>query len=570
MLGLPWLFSQAQTNPSWSIENPSVGPATSALLVGLPTNHWSAALRPSHWGFYFLDFERGFSWLWMWRSVVPCVALMVLILELTGGSFACAVAGMAWIFFSGFVQWWLASVAELIAYWTMACVSLRYVFIARSRGMVVAAAMSLLIAAGGFGLSLYPPFQVPLAYLGVALLPYLLRGCFATQGPSILFRIALLGISVALGMGALVAFIGDNAAAIATMEHTSYPGRRISLGGDLSWWRFISGWFENNYTYEVFPALAGNISEASSYILIWPLVLVLVPFFKARGDILRCAPLLAYLVLTLLWGFYGISESAATRTGWSFVPTSRALIGWGIGGALLCILTLRIPSRMHWALGFAYSVAIAALVFWCASEFPVRFPSVISQDSFYWAALLISLAGVAVVFRLAWLLAVVMVCVCLVPHSQVNPVMRGLGGISDVPLIKAVKRFDPQREGRWAVFGSAVVAQLVKVSGRNVVNGSQYIPDLQALHALDPQQQSLEVYNRYALVAFTLAPSGTPPTFQLLAPDTWELQVDPCDEKFRNYGARYIVWLNYASDRRFECYERIFVGADFAIYKSKF
>lgn len=569
MLGLPWLFSQAYTNPPWSIDNPSVGPATSALLVGLPTSHWSALLRPSHWGFYLLDFERGFSWLWMWRSVVPCVALMVLLLELTGGSLACALAGTAWIFFSGFVQWWLASVAELIAYWTIACVSLRYVFIARSRELVLAAATSLLVAAGGFGLSLYPPFQVPLAYLGVALLPFLLRGCLRAQGPSIWFRVALLGISVTLGIGALVAFLGDNTAAIATMKNTSYPGRRISLGGDLSWWRYISGWFESNYTYEVFPALAGNISEASSYILIWPVVLLLIPFFKSRVEIVRFAPLFAFMVLTLLWGFYGVSESVALRTGWSYVPTSRAVIGWGIGGALLCILTVHQPSRLSWTLGSVCSVAGTAFIFWCATQFSVQFPSAISQESFYWAALFISLAVVAIIFRLAWLLAAVMVCVCVVPHSQVNPVMQGLGGIADVPLVKAVRRFDPQHEGRWAVFGSPVLAQLVKVTGRDVVNGSQYTPDLEALRKLDPQQQQLEVYNRYALVAFTLAPEGTPPTFQLLAPDTWELQVDPCDERFKSYGARYIVWANYSSERRFACYERVFVGADFAIYKSK-
>lgn len=569
LVGLPWLLSQAHTNPPWSIDNPSVGSATSALLVGLPTNHWSAVLRPSHWGFYFLDFERGFSWLWMWRTVVPCVALMVLILELTGGSIACAVAGMAWIFFSGFVQWWSACVTELIAYWTIACISLRYIFQARTRVSVVGAAITLLIAAGGFGLSLYPPFQVPLAYLGIALLPFLLRGLCDTKGPSIWFRGTVLGVSVALGIAVLVLFFGDNVAAIATMEGTSYPGRRVSLGGDLSLWRFVSGWFESNYSHDVFPAIAGNMSEASSYILIWPIVLLLVPFFKSWGDIARFLPLLVYLVATLLWGFYGVSETTAIWTGWSYVPTNRALIGWGIGGALACILAVQPQTRLSLVVRGVYSGAIALVVFWCASQFPIQFPSAISQESFYVAALLISTAAVAIIFRRSWLLAAVMVVLCIVPHSQVNPVMRGLKGITDVPLIRAVKRFDPQREGRWAVFGSAAVAQLVKVTGRDVVNGTQYLPDLDALRALDPQQQHLEVYNRYALVAFTLAPAGTRPTFRLLAPDTWELEVDPCDEHFQRFGARYIVWDQYSSKRVFQCYERIFVGADFAIYKSK-
>jgi hypothetical protein len=147
--------------------------------------------------------------------------------------------------------------------------------------------------------------------------------------------------------------------------------------------------------------------------------------------------------------------------------------------------------------------------------------------------------------------------------------MRGLAVVSDVPLVQAIKRFDPNREGRWAVFGSLLHAQVAKLSGRNVVNGSQYIPDLQSLRILDPDGASLHIYNRYAHNVFTVAPEGTPPTFRLLVPDTWELQVDPCDQRFQSFGVRYLVWQNYVSSRSFECYERVYVGRDFAIYKSR-
>ena len=142
MLGVPWLLSQAATNPAWSVSNPSIGAETSALLVGLPTSHWSAIFRPAHWGFYFLDVERGFSWMWMWRSAVVFAAFLLLFLELTGGSWACALEGSIWIFFSGFVQWWLASIAEILSYWALACVALRYIFVARSFAVVLTAALT--------------------------------------------------------------------------------------------------------------------------------------------------------------------------------------------------------------------------------------------------------------------------------------------------------------------------------------------------------------------------------------------------------------------------------------------
>jgi hypothetical protein len=147
--------------------------------------------------------------------------------------------------------------------------------------------------------------------------------------------------------------------------------------------------------------------------------------------------------------------------------------------------------------------------------------------------------------------------------------MRGLAVITEEPLVSAVKRFDPNREGRWAVFGSVVHAQLVKITGRDVVNGSQYVPDMKAFTRLDPEGSATEIYNRYAHIGFTIAPEGTAPTFNLIAADTWELKVDPCHPRFIDFGVRYLVWANYQSSRRFECYERVFVGKDFAVYKGR-
>ncbi len=569
MLGVPWQLSQAATNPSWTTNNAAVGLGTAALLVGLPTNHWSAIFRPAHWGFYFLDSERAFSWMWMWRSVVVFSAFMLLFLELTSGSWACALAGAAWIFFSGFVQWWLASVAEMLAYWALACVALRYIFVARSAAVMLGASVLLLIAAGGFGLSLYPPFQVPLAYLGFALLPFLLRGAMRADGPSIWLRVGVCSVTVALGLAALVVFMIENAAAVSVMENTVYPGRRVSLGGDLSLWRYVASFFERSYTQFKFPPIAGNICEASSFLLLWPVALTLVPFFSETRQIVRFVPLVAYLVLTTLWGLFGVTESLALATGWSFVPTSRAILGWGVGGALMCILAMNEPTRATGGMRTLFVLAVVVLVTWCVEVFPGRFPADIPISELRYSGFLVALAACALIVRSRWALIAALLFLCAVPHSQVNPVMRGLAVFADVPLLQAVKRFDPNREGRWAVFGSLLHAQLVKVTGRVVVNGSQYIPDMKSLRALDPDGEHAQVYNRYAHVVFSVGPQGSAPAFTLHAPDTWELQVDPCDQRFQDYGVRYLVWNDYSAARNFACYERVFVGKDFAIYKSR-
>lgn len=569
LLGVPWQLSQGATNPPWATNNPSVGPGTAALLVGLPTRHWTAVFRPAHWGFYLLDLERGFSWMWIWRSVVLFSALLILFLELCPGSFACSLAGAFWIFFAAFTQWWLASVAEMLAYFALACVSLRYVCIGAGVLTVVTASAGLLLTAVGFGLCLYPPFQVPLVYLGVALLPFLMQGMLAAPGPSVWLRVGLLGAVPLAAVAVLMVFIVDNAAVVELMAQTVYPGKRVSLGAELSLWRYVAGLFERSYTHDVFAPIAGNVCEASTFIMLWPLALLMLPLMSERREHLRCIPLVLYLVLTSLWGLFGIPEALALASGWSFVPTGRALIGWGLGGAVLSVVVMHRANRAPILLRWIYILCTALLVFLCVGAHQTRFPSGIPLAELRYTAIWVSMAVAALILRLPWGLVTALFVLCVFPHSQVNPVMRGLSVISDVPLLQAIKRFDPSREGRWAVFGSLLHAQLAKTTGRNVVNGSQYVPDLEALKTLDPQGAYTDIYNRYAHTVFSVAPAGTPPTFTLLAPDTWELKVDPCDRHFQDFGVRYLVWQDYTSARSFECYERIFVGKDFAIYKSR-
>jgi hypothetical protein len=221
------------------------------------------------------------------------------------------------------------------------------------------------------------------------------------------------------------------------------------------------------------------------------------------------------------------------------------------------------------------ALVFTALLIWCTISFAARFSSNgLTSADYYEQAVWVALALVALIFSLKELFLAVVLVVCVVPHYNVNPLNRGFKAVTSGRLVRAVKRFDPGRSWRWAVFGSIHDAQLVKVSGRVVVNGSQYLPALADLKQLDPSGSFKDVYNRYAHVAFSFvsadAPPGeTAPSFRLLAPDTYEVVIDPCHKAFKDFGVQYIVWSGYSPSRSFECYERIFVGDDFAIFKRR-
>jgi hypothetical protein len=568
-LGVPWLLSQYNSQPKWSSRNPSVGAETSALLVGLPTKHWSAIFRPAHWGFFLFDFDRGFSWLWMFRTVVLFFSLVLLCTQIGAGSLVLGLLGAVWVFYSSFVQWWLASVAELLAYFALACLSLRMVFQADKWWQVSAAAGSFLLFAVAFALVVYPPFQVPLLYLGVALLPLLLSGAKRHSWRSWGLRWFGVGLATTFGAGVVVAFLLENSEAVQLMSGTVYPGTRLSHGGAVTLVRYFSGFFDLFFRQDLFPARFGNMSETSSFIVLWPLALLRWRGFSNAREMRRCAPLVVYLMLVTLWGAIGVPGWLASISGWSLVPSARGGIAWGLGGVFLCIAmmarTSSLSRRAEIVSMCLCAGAIGVFTVFYRNEIQLQ----ISPLRYVYAGVVGALLAFAVVLNRRLLAALALVAACVVPNCLINPLMRGVSVLTDSMLLRAAQRFDAQKQGTWVVVGEPRYAQVVKASGRRVINGSQYIPNLSMWRSVDPQGVYTGVYNRYAHIGVRFGEEGAPTTFQLVTLDAWQLTVDPCGSALSSMNVTHLVWVDYDAVASFSCLERVYVEKNIAVYKLK-
>lgn len=566
-LGVPWLLSQYNSKPQWPTNNPSVGAESSALLVGLPTKHWSAIFRPAHWGFFLFDFERGFSWLWMFRSVVVFAALTLLCAQIGAGSLLVGLAGAIWIFYSAFVQWWLASVAELLAYFSLACLSLRYLFLARSKCELFIASGLFVLFSVAFALVIYPPYQVPLLYLGCAILPFLLEGVRSSDCRFRSLPWICVAVAVTISAGVVVSFLAANGEAVHLMSHTVYPGSRVSLGGEMTLVRYFSGFFDILLKQDLFPAQFGNMSEASSFIVLWPLALLRITSVKGRIERWRCAPLIAYLLGVSFWAFVGVPEWLATVSGWSLVPSFRGSISWGLGGIFLCLAlmarSVRPGPRSASALISLSILLVVAFAIYYRQEIVLE---VSNRRYVYAVGSVVALATAVIVNRIGLVLLALCVA-CIAPNGLVNPLMRGVPVISESTLVRAVKRFDLKGEGLWMVIGDSRYAQVAKASGRRIVNGSQYVPNLELWGKVDPQGLYRNVYNRYAHVGVRFAASGELTRFDLVAPDAWHLTIDPCGGALEALGVTHLLWVEYDAAQRFSCLERIYVESNLAVYK---
>ena len=549
-------FTLSQYEQGYPVRNESIGVGEDPLIMSLPVYHYTTLFKPQNWGYFSLGLDRGFSFFWAFKIFGLILSSFFLLLLLTKSSFRLAVTGSMWLFFSGFVQWWFSTLlVEMLISMNLMFIALAYIFLSKKKLAVGLGALVFVIFALDFALLLYPPFQIPLAYLTV----FLLFGFFLEKNRRRTFarnfkhRLPVLaGIGVVI-MAVLALFYRDAKPTIDVISATVYPGRRISLGGEIDLTRIFSGFTDVPITETRFPAIWGNACEASNFILLFPAILLA----TGRNAVLRIRnnPLIvalsAYLVLLFIYTFHTIPEPLARLTLLSFVPSNRALLGLGAGSIILTIIFLsEKEERSTTRFAVAGSVlALLALLFYghgleaAASDFfHLRFVLVIAATFSVMTFLL--LRKQVALFSAAILLV-------LIPFYNVNPVSVGLDPILGKDVEQAALQMKQEKpQSRWVVYGDNLMANFLMSSGLTIENGTKYTPILDFMHKLDPEHKYEDIYNRMANITFVRPGESETDAVKvwLIAPDSYAVQIDPCSDRLKNAGIDSFAFFKTPAD----------------------
>lgn len=238
----PSMLSQARHTPPFPIENASLGYGRTPLLMSVPVAYYTTFFRPQLWGFFLFDFERGFSFYWCAKVFGLLLASAWLLRQFSIRHRGIVAFGTIWIFFSSFTQWWFSSPAmlpEMVSSWAicLGCVIALGREISRAR--LALAAAGLVFFGINFVLCLYPPFQIPLLFLGLVLLAGLwLEGQPFRLRPGLLF-LAASGAAIFL---LLLPFWFDTWSTLQVLAQTEYPaGRHNNPGGGYSIGQLFAG-----------------------------------------------------------------------------------------------------------------------------------------------------------------------------------------------------------------------------------------------------------------------------------------------------------------------------------------
>jgi hypothetical protein len=341
----PAALSQSQQTPRFSVENLTLGGGRAPLLMSVPVAYYTTLFRPQLWGFFVFEFERGFSSYWCVKVFGLLIASGWFLREIGIHDRKLIMLGALWIFFSGYVQWWFSSPAmlpEMITTWAV-CTGCAIRFFKQTGPWKTMAAFGAFVFCGiNFVLCMYPPYQIPLLLLMVAVL----AGAYFTRRFEDGFErrrgLILIGAATSVVIVLLIPFWIDIRSTLDLVAHTDYPGSRRSLGGGLSLFQLsgLVGFFQ---TEDTAPGTFDNIAEASNFYALWPAVICSVLFARWRKNA-PVSPLIIALALFLvslsLYCVVPFPSWLLRITLLEFAPERRAILAIGLANIFLCCVFL--------------------------------------------------------------------------------------------------------------------------------------------------------------------------------------------------------------------------------------
>jgi len=242
LLGAPMLISQSingepTVNTDMGIESDL------SIQYGVPTSNIYTIFKPNTWGFFLSDnLEFAFSFYWWIRTILMLISTYLLFLVLTKKNIFLSIIGSLLFLTSPFLQWWMQP--ESITMISLGLVS--FIMLIRSDTLIrkILSSLGLIYSIISFVLILYPPFQIPLAWVAifVGIATILSRNYLENKKKVLIDGAFLVGCALIVGI-IIYSFYTKNAEVIKLMTQTTYPGERFISAGQGNIYHLFNGFY---------------------------------------------------------------------------------------------------------------------------------------------------------------------------------------------------------------------------------------------------------------------------------------------------------------------------------------
>lgn len=580
-VGAPWIISSANNN--FSVENEAIGGLKAPLLT-VPVKHSVNVFKYWSWGFMILDMERGYAFMYNSGPFVLVIFSLLFFLLVTRNQFWLSLTGSLTLFLSSGTVAWSFIPAAIVGLCCLAFVAAIYLLQSRTLKSSLLSSTILIWAIVSYALALYPPYQVPLAYLfSMVLIGYVVnerKSIFPINKIAVKL-LSIVGVAIVAGL-ILNIFREDVQETIKAVTSTVYPGKRSEIGGT----GFIANWYSEYYSWffsdSKFPKSWLNVCEMAHYLNFVP---TLIPFsialfaFTKRIDWMIVMASL-FVILMWVWIEIGFPKEIATASLMSMSPTRRSQIPMGIGSIVLLFLYLsriqKIDIKIPFWLTLTGILLSVAFVIYTAYVNVNDSDGIIRAYQTFIPVIFFILMNVLLLFSLKIPYRIPIFCsaifLFLLPNIKINPLSVGLSPITENAFYKAVRQLVEQDpNARWIVNGNQFVTYMVTATGAKQITGVKFIPDRKNIFSvLDPQMKRDSAYNRYAHVVFSSYIPGTGRDTVVLAnqyEDGYVIAMDPCSPKLKQLNVKYMVFDHATQPVETRCMKEVAKVGSLIIYQ---
>lgn len=530
-----------------------------SVILDVPYKEWSIIFKPQNLIFFVLPLEYAFAFKWWLLIILLILSCYWFMLELFPKKILRAVLVSVFVGLSPMFFWWYQSITILpVAYSFLIMASVMRLVWARTRRERLLLTLLLTYATIGFGLLLYPPFQIPcFIIITVFLLAWFLENYSSLQSKKDKLKViapyVLFCFITTLIVGSL--FYVSRRQVIDIINNTVYPGTRVITAGGPSPLLSLSSFLSPNLQYDNKAAegYLANQSEASNFIfiatyLVLPSIYSIWRAKQKHNKILWGLLFMNLLILIGLMRMYvsmPVIEPVYRIFLLDKVPNTRLLLGLGLAGVLQLILLMKaygevlLSARERLFLAVIAGTSSLITMLWVGiytiENYPVFIASIAKVAVF---AAWITAGIVLILYKRFTLGLLLLISFSFLSVYRVNPLYRGLGPLTnDSPIVSRISRYPPDKN--WAVLQDRLLINFPAMAGKPSLNSVHFYPQLKLWRSMDPTGYYEPVYNRYAHIVMTVDEQVREP-FTLKHADLVLVKFDPCNQ-LQNFFVTYIL-----------------------------
>jgi len=357
----PYILSQAQgQNKFQYFSNKLRGTTTDMFtLINTPVYDILMIGKPFQWAFLLFGNEAGLSFFWYAKITFMLLGSYEICLILTNKKKRISLCGMLVIAYSAAVQWWYCM--DALIWGQIILVLVNKFMITDKKKIKYLCAVGLIITVLAYIFVLYPPWQISLAYVFLAIAIWMIvknfkNGYKLTKHDILVIVITMMCIVVLLARW----YIKSNDIIMAE-ANTAYPGDRCETGGKA--FNLYAYFYNIFFTFEDFP----NPCEYSSMLSFFPIPILLgfVYVIRNKKNLLFWIPALICSLFLTIWCEFGFPVTLAKLTLMSNVTAPRATIALGVINIYMLIYLIgSIEKKDKWInVKLTYFLAVFATLY---------------------------------------------------------------------------------------------------------------------------------------------------------------------------------------------------------------